>query len=306
MILPLLMTAALLAPDDEAVARIGDRDLTASEYGQWLVEQHGYVFLDAFVLEKLLLLEADRVGVMPTDDDVERAYEDEVQDMVDRLFNGDREAWYQAQVRKGNDPAHVGPRRKHELKIMLCMNRIAKRDRVITDEQISARYAAIYGDLEEAITVEVLFFDLYSGMADDAIRPELSVLDQRTRARADAVRARLLEGATIRSLLPLSDPVESDFVSVGRVDTWRRDLLGPEVDLAISRLDDGGDVAPLVKVWNGYWVVRLVERRIVTLEDVREELLTGLLEQPVSGAEQSLVRERLAATYAPDKLIPGS
>jgi hypothetical protein len=306
MILPLLMTAALLAPDDEAVARIGDRDLTAAEYGQWLVEQHGYVFLDAYVLEQLLLLEADRVGVMPTDDDVERAYEEEVQSMVDRFFNGDREAWYQAQVRKGNDPAEVGPRRKHELKIMLCMNGIALRDRVVTEEQIQERYQAIYGDLEEKVTVEVLFFDLYSGMADDAARPELSVLDQRTRNRADAARGRLLEGAAIRSLLPLSDPVDSEFVSVGQVDTWRRDLLGPEVDLAISRLDDAGDVAPLVKVWNGYWAVRLVERRVVTLEDVREELLSDLLQQPVTGAEQSVLRERLAETYAPDKLIPGS
>jgi len=301
--LPILLSACLLSPGGDVVARMGQRSFRAEELGLWMAARSGHVELWPFVMEQMVLAEADELGLSPSVAEVEAALAEEQQGLIDRFYSGDREAWIRKEAAMGNHPDDAGPRRMLSLKPELALTRLALRMRVVTEDDLAATFERDYGDLKEQISIEALFFSFYTGLVPGEQRPELTLLDSRTRARAEPARQRLANGAPLDELLELADPVESDFLERGVVSTWRRNLLGVEMERAVNSLDDPGDTAPLVKVWDGYWVVRLLRRREVSLDGLRGELRQQLLTAPVTGEEQAAVREHLTQKYAPEYLL---
>lgn len=304
MITALLLTA-LLAPldDDTPVARVGDTVFTEADIGYWMVERFAHTHADMFVLEQMILMDAAQQGLTPTQEQLEAKQKAEEQEQIQRYFRGDREAWLAGQERRGIDVEAAAKRRLGELRVELAITALALQDRQITEEHLLDAYERRFGDLPERIAVEVLYFGYYVNLPEDGARPSLSELDRRTLERAQAAHRALVAGAEFQTLRATSDPVDSAFVKDGTIQTWRRNLLGNEVDDALNSLDEPGEVAPLVKVWDGYWIVRLLSRESVSFESLREELLTEALEGDVTSEELNQVRERLRMQYAPRILI---
>ena len=306
MIAWLLLASLLVAPgDDPVVARIGGHDLHASQFGDWMVQRHGHAHIDTWVLEQLILTEAERRGLAPDEETLDRALAAEVQELADRYYLGDIEAWRRSISRTGADVDAFLERREFELEVELCLDALALSEREITDEQLHKRYDSLYGSMQESASLEVLFFDLYANMDPNAEeRPEMVELDREARERAEAARQALSDGVDFATVQHDSDPItSSEFVVDGRISSWRKNLLGPEMEQAVSSLDDPGDLSPLVKVWNGYFLARLVSRRALSFDTMRDELWQELMAEPPSAEEHNRVRSWLRETYAPEILL---
>lgn len=292
----LFATLLCLCPNDDTIARAGSFEVGRAQFADWLVDRVGYSHAEEFLLEQLILAAAEEQGLRPSAGELETAYQAERNKIIEDTFRGDAAAYRNDLISRGQSPEAHDARRRSQLEPEICLERMARQLRVVTDEMLRDRYQTIFGELGERVSVEVLFFSLYHGIGPDSPRPDLNAQAVLAESRARDGAAALRAGRPLADLLPSSDPITNEFVRDGFVDLWRKNLLGSESELGLASLDNAGEVSPPIRVWDGYLVLRLVERRAVTFEQARDEL-TALVAQDKPTAEElgvarSAIRDR--------------
>jgi multidrug efflux pump subunit AcrA (membrane-fusion protein) len=244
-------------------------------------------------VEVLAEREARARDLMPTDEDVLKAFQTEYDLIVKEYYHGDPSA-YDRDIRlREQDPEKHAARRQQEIRAQLTLAHLAQADRVVSDEQVERRFTDLFGALSERSSLDVAFFSMYREVVPGE-RPNIPMLKEAALERAQAAVAKLRNGKPISDVLADSDPVNSDFVDEqGRIKSYSRRLLGKEVEVAIASLDEPGDVSPPISVFDGYYVVQLVGRVPVELDEVREDVITDILTSPANSSEIAIVREHL-------------
>ena len=297
-----LLPVALTPGDDDPVASTSQGPLTRADYGRWLVDRVGHLHLEDFVSEQVLVAEATARDLLPTPDEVEAAWQAELAQVLDRHYSSDAEAWADDLRAKGSDPEVYAERRRQVLNNELAHLNLVRAERTFTEEQLNKRYVDIYGSSGETISCDVLFFSAYAGVDPDGPRQDVQSLRQlamgRARQAADALRA----GASFDSRVADSDPLpsslaESGTLSGNRIIQYRKNLLGDKVDTAVQSLDDPGDLAGPVQVWDGAYVLQLVERKARSFDEARLEMEAVLRATPPTAEELYEVRNRIVTQY---------
>lgn len=288
---------ALLTPshqvDDEPVAATPDGTLNRADFGLWLVDRAGVDNVYDYVVEILAEREATARGLMPTDEEIDRAFDTEYDLIVQEYYHGDPATYERDIGLRNQDPEKHAGRRRKELRAELIISALAKADREVTDEQIARRFKDLYGPLAERTSLDVLFFNMYGEMTPGE-RPNMGALKDAALVRAQAAVAALRNGESFASLQADTDPVNSDFITKeGRILTYSRRLLGKEVETAVASLDEPGDVTPPISVFDGYYVVQLAGRLPVDLDETREDVIRDIHESPANSGEIAVTRQRL-------------
>jgi len=278
------------AGDDLPVARIGDRTLTRGEFEDWLFATEGRTLVRDFAADQLVLQEAGRRGLLPSDERLEAVHDDEVSRIIQHVYAGDEKKYLADLKGRGYTPETWRVERRFTLCIDEATRALALANRVVTEEQLRQRFHDIYGEGGENRSVEVLFFSAFHGASPGGEAKDRESRRADAHARAAAARARLAAGEAFETLRADSDRVASDFVVDGRVRSYRRNLLGDDVDRALEQLDRPGDISPPVDVWDGAYIVRLASRETVTFEGARAELEKELQQEEPTSAELGAVR----------------
>jgi len=281
---------------DDVIARAGPIEVSQPEFAAWLVERVGYSHAEEYLMERLITLAAQEQGLAPDAAELEAAFQAERTQRINDTFRGDEAAYIEDLVSRGLSPEAHDARRRSQLEPELCLDRMARKMRVFSEDTLRARYKAIFGELGESVSVEALFYSLYHGVGPDSPRGDREAQAERAQELAKKGAAGLRAGQPLADLLPGSDPITNDFVVDGFIDQWRKNLLGVESELALASLDSAGEVSPPVRVWDGYLVLRLVQRELVSFEQAREQLVELMSqEQPDAeelGKARTAVRER--------------
>lgn len=301
----LLVSALLLAPahasaDDEEqpVAFVADEGLPRSDYEDWLFDRFGVEALDEYIDVVAVERGARDAGIVVTPEDVAERHDAEVAAKIARFFRDDPARFEQDLARRGFTRETWRRFRERQVRHDLLLERLVRRRREITDEDIAARYEVIYGQDAERTTLEVLFFSHYHGVDPaDAATVQRDDLVARSRERAEGVREEMRAGAPLDELRELSDPIRNDFIDEGRIERYRRNLLGPELDEAIDMLDRPGETTPVVTLFDGQVLARLVERETVTLESARDAIERELREAPPTSTEVMELLTELREKY---------
>jgi hypothetical protein len=288
-----LLPTSLVAQDDPVVARAGELSWTRSEYADWLVARHGATFIEDFVIEQLMLEEARARDLLPDDETVARAYDDELDRIIRITYRGKVDRYHADLTTRGYTPESWRTRRLVELRAEMAQANLARAARQPSDEQLAARFTQVYGPDGEHVRLEVVFFSAYRDLDPDDPRPDVAALKAEARRRAESARERWSAGASLEELLELGDAPKQGPATDGVIERYSRNLLGVEVEQAVNSLDRAGEIAPPVDVFDGSWLVRLAGREPVTLEEVREQLLEELWADPVDTGEMSAVRTRI-------------
>jgi len=299
----LLLSAilCLMPVDDGVVGRIDGEPLAVDEYAAWLVERLGFAHIHDYVRERMLLLAGEREDALPTEAEVDAAWQAERQTVINNVHHGSEADWRASLLSRGTNLAMHTVRRRAQLRAEMVLETLAQRARSFTEEQIKQRYTDIYGALGERLTLRVLKFDMWAGaLTGDDERPDPEVLRARALERAEAAHAAWKRGEPFEALLAESDDPNSEFVVAGEIDVYRKLLLGSEVHTAVGQLDEVGQISPPVRVWDGYFIVQLIGRETASFEEARAEMLRILTETPPSAEEMGAVEIRLREDYAPE------
>jgi hypothetical protein len=290
LLLALSLPAALQDAAPDAVARVDGQPLSSAAFCEWLTQRVGPEYALDFAVEHALAQRARELGVLPTEEQVLAAYEASVQSVVDNIYRGDLELFVQSLKANGETLESRRRRLLPGMRVHVTTQAIALATRVVDAAAVQARFETLYGAGGEVTRLEVLFFSAWKDSPGEGVQVDPAARRAAAVARAAAARVRLSAGEAFASVLADSDPPGSDFVADGVVPVWRRDLLGQEVQRAVEQLDRPGDLSPPVEAWDGAWLVRLVSRAPVALEDVRAEIEQELRAAPVDGAEEAQVR----------------
>lgn len=292
-LLPLAAASARAA--DDPIATTPEGPLARAAFGEWLVATLGVEYVEDWVAEQRLLAEAAARGLLPSDEVVRAAFDEEEAVKVREFHKGER-ARYEAELRgRGFSPERWARRRIAQIRIEQTYLALARADRVVTDADVEQEFRQQYGEDAERTDVEILFFSAFRDQREGQ-RPDIAKGKQEAEARAQAARAAVAGGASMRAQAEHSDPLNWPFLVDGvLVEGFRERMIGRDLDHAVMALDEAGEISPLVEAWDGYFLVRLVARTPVVLEDVRDELVAVLAERRPTSGEVLAVRARLLA-----------
>ncbi|MGQ0552106.1 MAG: hypothetical protein ACT4PU_02665 [Planctomycetota bacterium] len=312
--LSLLITALLCSPlqtapagpaaqADRVIARAEGIELRASDYGAWLIERRGVDLAQDFILEAIAIHEARQRGLLPTDEQVAEACAAEHEQIVNRIYLGELDKYKDKLKWSGYELEEWQARRRQELPAEMALEALARADRPVSEDAIRARFKSLYGARSELASVEVLFFNTYRDVTLFTGKPDLPALRLAARQRAEAARAAFLAGRTVAQLLPESDSTGKLPIVAGRIEHYQANMLGVEVEQAVQGLDAPGEVA-LVDVFDGTWAVRLVSRRTVSYDELRDTLAADIAQGAVTSEEALNLRTRLLTQYRAEVLLP--
>lgn len=290
------------APRTDPVAKIGDQAFSRADYAEYLVARSGVPLLYDFVCEQVILIEAGQRGLLPTDAEVAAAYDAEHAHLLEAAYGGESERWEQDQAQLGYSPETAKARRLAQLRAEVAMSKLILADRDVSEERVQQRFHELFGDPPERTAIEVLFFNAYKGLSGTE-RPDLQALKQAARERASTARTAWLGGAQLAELLPGADDPSHDEIVQGRVAELRPRTLGKAIDMAVAALDKPGDVSQPIDAFDGAWLVRLVSREPVTLEQVRATVVDAIRNAPIDSGEVSTLRSTLMEKYKPELLL---
>ena len=290
------------APKADPVARVGDQAFSRADYAEYLVSRAGVPNLYDYVCEQVVLIEAGKRGLLPTDAEVAAAYDAELARVVEAAYGGDPERWEQDQAKLGYSPETSRQRRLAQLRAEVAMEKMIRADRDVSEARVTQRFHELFGDPPERTSIEALFFNAYRGLTGSE-RPDLPALKQAARERASAARTAWLGGAPLADLLPGSDDPSHAEIVHGVVAEFRPRTLGKAIDAAVASLDKPGDISQPLDAFDGAWLVRLVSREPVTLEQVRAEVEAEIRDAPIDSGELSTLRSNLMERYKPDLLL---
>jgi hypothetical protein len=290
-------------PKTDPVARVGDVALSRGEFGEWMVSRHGVSALYDYVAENVILIEADKRGLRPTDAELDSAYEVEHQHILEVAYGGNPERWVTDQVKMGFTVESAKVRRLGELRVELALANMIRADRDLSEQAVLDHFHSLYGDPAERVSIEILRFNAYRDLVPGT-RPDLPALKQGARDRALKARAAWLAGTPLADLRAQADePGFDDIIVNAAIPAYRPRVMGKEIDAAVHSLDKPGDVSQPIDVFDGTWLVRLVSREPIALEDVREQLVREMRETPVDASEFNLLRNTLMERYQPELLL---
>lgn len=290
------------APKADPVAKVGDQAFSRADYAEYLVTRAGVPMLYDYVCEQVVLIEAGKRGLLPTDAEVAAAYDAELAHIVEAAYGGQPERWQEDQARLGYSPETARQRRLAQLRVEVAMAKLIRADRDVSEERITQHFHELFGNPPERTSIEVLFFNAYRGLTGSE-RPDLAALKQAARERASTARTAWLGGARLADLLPGSDDPSHDEVVQGVVAEYRPRTLGKTIDAAVAALDQPGDISQPLDAFDGAWLVRLVSREPVALEQVHQQVEDSIRDAPIDSGEISSLRAALMERYKPELLL---
>ena len=290
------------APKADPVAKVGDQAFSRADYAEYLVGRTGVPMLYDYVCEQVILIEAGRRGLAPSDAEVAAAFDAELAHIVEVAYGGDSQRWEEDQVKLGYSPETAKARRLAQLRGEVAMEKLIRADRDVSEARVAQCFHELFGDPPERTSIEVLFFSAYRGVSGNE-RPDLAALKQAARERASAARTAWLGGAPLAELLSGSDDPAHDEIVKGVVAEFRPRTLGKPIDAAAASLDKPGDISLPLDAFDGAWLVRLVSREPVTLEQVRPEVLASIRDAPIDSSEVNTLRATLMERYKPELLL---
>ncbi|MFO0982373.1 MAG: peptidylprolyl isomerase [Planctomycetota bacterium] len=287
--------------------RIKDKDISRDAYASWLLESKGTYYLYEFVDRILVQREAEERGLIVSPEELERAYQDDWQKMVQLRFKGEEAKFLEDIQRSGRTIEEHKRERMDQLRMDLLKNELIKSERNPSDDELQKTFKEQYGEDGQKRHVRVAFFSKFNfseeKLRQRPTREEYDEQDKLAKKRGEDFLEAVKGGKSFADLVKtqsddLTSPVSGDPTlnyksRSGDVDSYRPNLFGREIDADILKLSEPNQLTGVMAGRQGYFVAQLVERRPIKFEEVRDQLYQQALTRPANAGEIYELQQRL-------------
>ncbi|TAJ13164.1 MAG: hypothetical protein EPO68_13325, partial [Planctomycetota bacterium] len=220
---------------------------------------------------------------------------------------GVKARWVEELAANGLSENGYRVRRSLELRGDMLAESIALATRKITKELVQREFERRYGQSSRYLRVQLIRADLKfptppPGATGEQVLAERQRIVQQTKARMNLYRQQVQNGASFGDIAkensddPLTRAKGGVMDEPLRLDDWPQNVL-----LAISFLH-AGELSPVMRVENSFYLMRILESRMLDLESEKDALIAYLRDAPPDAQEVSAVRERAGGDLSPELL----
>ena len=274
------------------------------DFARWLLRFRGESAVPAFLSSDAIESRAAALGLTLGEEEIRARVESEIEERVRLAFGGRVEEWQQELARLGSSPERHRLQRQQELRPQMLADRIARAERVVTEEQIRQAFEREFGLGGRRLWVRRLSLRLRVSTPPGTPQVERQRRNQEAqftlRARLTRLRERALAGEDFRALIqkesedPDSKAAEAEAF---QTDRWPQATLEALAPLQLGQLSE-----PIYG--RGFFHLFRLEREERTeLADVRAQILARLNQREASAQEiAALVESARAAAQV--ELLP--
>jgi len=304
------------------LARVDGVDVPLAEYRDWMLQTHGWRFVDDYLSLVLLHRKARELGVAPpTPAELDAACADDWRDQV-LLRHGGDESRLIAELKEGGiDPASYRARRFAAVERSVLARRVVLKTRSPTEEDLRRLHAREFGEDGVRRHLKVAFFDKLKDLpvGQKPFRELLQKLEDRALERAAAFAEQVgaapdtfSDRARAADLLTVErhDGGLIDLRTQGSdVPRLREDHFGGALEEALraaaasGELRAGALLGPL-RTARGFYVLSVVACEPAPFDAVRDELRAIAIALPPSAGEIEALCARLLEQAVIEKHFP--
>ncbi|HAP32336.1 MAG TPA: hypothetical protein DCQ14_04690 [Firmicutes bacterium] len=240
---------------DQVVATVNGEEIGKEELYQAMLEGNGRDILDQLILERLVLQEGDKLGIVVSEAEVDA----ELSEVVESSFRGDMEQFRQALLEYGITEEHV----RERIRIEQILKKIADGRLEITEDAEKEYFAAnqdTFGTPEQIEARHMLLT---------------------TREEAEAMLLRLDGGEDFAALAKEHSQDPGSAEQGGSLGFFARGQMVPEFDEAAFKLAPG-QRSGIVETSFGFHIIEVLNRQEaneVTFEEVRDTVRERMTEE---------------------------
>lgn len=284
----------------------GER-IAVDEYDAWLLRKCGEDEAPGFAVQIALELEAAQLG-LPVDDLVLRVRLDqEIDKRIAGAHGGVKARWVDELAASGLSENGYRVKRGLELRGELLAESIARATRKLTKERVQREFDRRYGQASRFLRVQILRADMKfptpaPGTTGEQVIAQRQEILQQTKARMNLYRTQIQNGVPFEDLAKAYSDDATTREKGGVMDEpLRLDDWPQNVRLAISFLHVG-ELSPVMRVDNSFFLMKVLESRMLNLESEKDALIAYLRDAPPDAQEISAVRERAGGDLSPELL----
>ncbi|MDF1798608.1 MAG: peptidylprolyl isomerase [Planctomycetota bacterium] len=281
----------------EVVARIGEDEISLDEYKQHLFELFGLGALEDLVYVRLLEAEAASLGLAVTPEELDASWHEERRSMIARA-RGDERVMLETLTELGYTEETYRRRYEFSAKPALLEAKIARAQRTVSEEALLERFEFLYGVGGEKVVLRHLMLNHTRTRAERQAAGvtgaglEHEAIEAAMDARGAELFAQLEAGVDFEALCRGASHDISVHQNGGVIPGYNYKHYGAEMAAAVRAAEVGALVAPF-RSSAGLHLIRVEERTVTKLEDVRESLVTELMASDATYQERGALKLRL-------------
>ncbi len=271
------------------VARVGDHLIQRQEYLEYLYTRFGKRALKDLTDEILIQDEARRYGITLDEKNVE----DAVEGRLEAAGNAPRQMSLEEELRQSGQSLEMfRASMEREIRRDMLLDALVRATRVVTDAKVRQAFEEQYGTGGVKVRVRHILFmpNLLRSQKIRAGTPanqiDMPAVKAEARSLAEKALARVRGGESFEAVAREAsmDRVTRD--QGGELARYNGRLYGKAFHDAVYALKPG-EISEVVESGAGFHVIQLVERTQTRLEDVRPELVKGILAAEPTWQEKS-------------------
>jgi hypothetical protein len=277
------------------MARVNGRDITVEEYVGYLFASLGKSKLDDYIYRLLLSEEAKAADVRVEPQQVEAAVDEEIQRTITSLYQGSKDRYLQALLRRRSSLEDEKVRLRQELYHSMLEEKLILKARQVTPADVKEQFERLYGEGGVRLVLRHVLVAMEEPAKDESgpskdIKASPVAKSKRTRAEARERAERALK--EIKGGMEFTQAVKlysDDLLSrqnEGRIPLYWRGLYGEDFHKAVSQLTPESPLSGVLESPRGFHVVELMERQVTKLEDVQKDLEATIRDRPPSQKER--------------------
>jgi hypothetical protein len=292
---------------DGICLRIKGKDIPRQEYATWLLESKGNYYLYEYIDRILMMREAEERGLIISPEEVERAYQEDWEKMVQLRFKGEESKFLEDIQRTGRSLEEYRRDKLDQMKMDLLRGELVKSERNPTDEELQKAFQEQYGNDSQLRHLRIAFFNKFDLGEDKArqrpTREEYDEADKRAKKRAEDFLAQVQAGKSFADLVKQSsddltaptgpDPSANYKQRQGEIANYKPGMFEHDIDEETLALSEPNQLTKAMSGRRGYYVVQLIERKPIKFEEVRDALYKAALQRPANAGEIYELQQRL-------------
>ena len=275
-------TKAELPPG--VVARVNGRDITMEEYVNYLLATFGKSKLDEYVNRLLLDDEARRLGIQVEPQQVEAAVEDRVERTIKSMYQGNKDAYVQALLRRQTNLDDEKVRLRQELYYDTLWKQAALKIREVTEEDLRRQFEKTYGEGGVQYVLRHILVSTRGAAVKEGEKDSGGA--RRTpgeaKERAEKILAEIKGGLSFTQAVKQYSDDTFTRRNDGRIPYYRKGAYGDKFHAAVEQLTQEKPLSDVVESPRGYHIIELVEKRVTKFDDVKADVEKSLKERPPS------------------------